>query len=143
MATTVIDILQSMRKYMSRSKQIIYLCNLTMSVQVTRILYEMFSDCYVCVPFTYEHKDQEILKAASTDQMAEHCASLRRKYAESTDSAVRSFIQLPIADMSFHIKYSLDTEYQPASLYARCTIGIPGPLHASHEAARLARSPPT
>src|SRR5438094_821234 len=36
-----------MRKYMSRSKQIIYLCNLTMSVQVTKFLCEMFSDCKV------------------------------------------------------------------------------------------------
>src|SRR5438128_6140619 len=36
-----------MRKYMSRSKQIIYLCNLTMSVQVIKFLCEMFSDWYV------------------------------------------------------------------------------------------------
>ena len=38
-----------MRKYMSRSKQIIYLCNLTMSVQVIKFLCEMFSDCNVVV----------------------------------------------------------------------------------------------
>ena len=63
--------------------------------------------------------------------MAEHCNSLRRKYTDSTDNAVRSFIQLPIADMSYHIRYSLDTEYQQASPYARCTIGIPGPLRAA------------
>src|SRR5207244_3953137 len=36
----IVDILLSMRKYMSRSKQIIYLCNLTMSVQVTKFLCE-------------------------------------------------------------------------------------------------------
>src|SRR5438128_4890574 len=42
---TIVDILLSMRKYMSRSKQIIYLCNLTMSVQVIKFLCEMFSDC--------------------------------------------------------------------------------------------------
>ena len=31
-ATTVVHILLSMRKYMSRSKQIIYLCNITMKL---------------------------------------------------------------------------------------------------------------
>ena len=58
---------------------------------------------YVRCPFTYEHKDQEILKSASTDQMAEHCNSLRRKYTDSTDTTIQSFIQLPLPDMIHHV----------------------------------------
>src|SRR5438128_498783 len=82
---------------------------------------------YVRCPFTYEWRDQKTLHSATTEQMAEHCESLHRKYAKSTDTAVRSFIQLPIADMAFHVKYSLDTEYQLCSPYQRVSQGIPGP----------------
>src|SRR5438128_11777308 len=59
-------------------------------------------------PFMYEHKDQLILKSASPAQMAEHCESLQWKYADSTDTAVQSFIQLPILDMIYHVQHSLD-----------------------------------
>ena len=93
---------------------------------------------YVRCPFTYERKDQQILKSATKEQMSEHCESLRRKYADSTDTAVKSFIQLPIADMAYHINYSLESEYQPFSPYQRVSIGTPGPQRAC-----LAHSPPT
>src|SRR5437016_2490929 len=85
---------------------------------------------YVRCPFTYEHKDQEILKLASIEQLAEHCESLRRKYADSTDSAVRSFIQLPNPDMIYHIAYSLDLEYQPVSPYRRILPTTSGNRHS-------------
>src|SRR5437660_351230 len=85
---------------------------------------------YVCCPFTYEHKDQEILRAALIEQLAEHCESFHQKYADSTDSAVHSFIQLPNPDMIYHIAYSLDMEYQQVSPYCCILSGIPGHCHS-------------
>src|SRR5437879_811565 len=72
---------------------------------------------YVCCPFTYEHKDQLILKLASAEQLAEHCKNLHQKYADSTKTAIVSFIRLPIPDMTHHILHSLATEYQLGSPY--------------------------
>src|SRR5438128_2247733 len=88
---------------------------------------------YLRCPFTYEYKAQTILRAATPEQMTEHCESLRRKYATATDPAVRSFIQLPIPDMAHHIQYSLDNEYRSVSPYGRILHYIPS----------FSRSPPS
>ena len=74
---------------------------------------------YVQCPFMYKHKDQLILKLAMPAQMAEHCESLRRKYADSTDTAIQSFIELPLSDMVHHVQHSLDHEYQPFFPYGQ------------------------